>query len=137
MGCGRVLAVDYGSRNVGIACSDEMRMTVTPLPSLRYVSRAQLIQTLKAKIVEAGIGELVIGVPYNMDGSSGPAVQRIERFVNELRGVLAIPLNKTDERLSTIEALEVWNGMSPKQRRKYRTVDSLAAALILERYLDI
>jgi putative holliday junction resolvase len=70
-----------------------------------------------------------------MDGSYGDSADRVERFMAALRQELGLPLSGVDERLSTVEAQEVWNEMRPRQQRKYRTVDSLAAAFILERFL--
>ena len=132
---GRILALDYGKRNVGMAYSDESGVTVQPLPSLPNLGRRDLLQRLRATIKLMGIRELVIGVPINMDGSSGESVRRMKRLMNNLRSELKLAISGVDERLSTIEALEVWHGMSLRQKKKYRTVDSVAAALILERYL--
>ena len=82
-----------------------------------------------------GIEELVLGMPVNMDGSSGDSLHRMESVMRTLKTALRIPLAGVDERLSTVEALECWRKMSSRQKKKYRTVDSLSAALILERYL--
>jgi putative Holliday junction resolvase len=78
---------------------------------------------------------LVIGIPLNMNGSSGESVRQVERIATLLQKELELPLKRVDERLSTIEAMDIWKEMSPKHRRKYRTIDSLSAALILERYM--
>ena len=78
---------------------------------------------------------VIVGIPLNMDGSRNDSVERIERLMQSLKNALQIPLTGVDERLSTVEATEYWNEMNPRQQKKYRTVDSLAAALILERYL--
>jgi putative Holliday junction resolvase len=133
---GRILALDYGIKNVGLACSDELRVTVSPLASVPNRSRRDLISRLKRFIKETAATQLVVGMPWNMDGTAGDALHRVEDFVERLRTEVSVPVAEVDERLSTVEALEVWNGMSPRQKRKYRTVDSLAAALILERYLE-
>jgi putative holliday junction resolvase len=132
---GRVLALDYGTKNVGFACSDELRITIQPLASAPNVGRRKLIDRIRGIIQEREIGELVVGMPLNMDGSSGNAARRVHSFINALGAGIHIPVRSFDERLSTVEALETWHLMSPKQRRKFRTVDSLAAACILERYL--
>jgi len=130
-----MLAIDYGTKNIGLACSDELGMTVRPLASVRLISRRDLISRLRATIRENDIQELVVGIPLNMNGSSGNSVRLVERFVEILRREFELPLKRVDERLSTLEAMDFWNNMSPRQQRKYRTIDSLAAALILERYL--
>jgi putative Holliday junction resolvase len=132
---GRILAVDYGDKNIGLACSDELGLTVRPLPSMPNLGRKDFLKKLQIRIRMMDIQELVLGIPFNMDGTRGGAVLRMERLMNALKSALKIPLTGVDERLSTVEALELWRNMSPKQQKRYRTVDSLAAAFILERYL--
>ena len=136
MSPGRILALDYGTKNVGLACSDELAMTVQPLESVPNNGKGYLLSRLKAAVSELGIGRIVIGLPLNMDGSAGEAIGRVRLFMDALAAELALPLDLVDERLSTVEATEIWNQMSPRQKRRYRTVDSLAAALILQRYLE-
>ena len=130
-----MLAVDYGKKNIGLAYCDELGMTVQPMPSIPNNGARDFLKRLRAAIQSLDIQELVIGIPLNMDGSRGEAVNRMEVLMDTLNAKLKIPLHGVDERLSTMEALEFWKGMSSRQRKKYRTVDSLAAALILDRYL--
>ncbi len=132
---GRLLSLDYGTRNIGVACCDDLGLTVRPLPSLRFLSRRDLVSRLRSTIRENEIRGLVIGIPYNMNGSTGDSVRQVERFAALLQEEFDLPLNRVDERLSTIEAGDIWREMSPRQKRRYRTIDSLSAALILERYL--
>jgi putative Holliday junction resolvase len=135
MGSGRILAIDYGTKNVGLACCDELRTIVEPLPSMRMVSRDDLVSRLRPMIKEREIGEIVIGIPFNMDGSPGATVPQVERLARTLHEEFRLPLRRVDERLSTVEAREMWEALSPGRRRRYRTIDSLSAALILERFL--
>jgi putative holliday junction resolvase len=132
---GRILAVDYGEKNIGLAYSDPLGLTVQPLPSLPNLGQKDFLKHLKATIRAMDIQQLVLGIPINMDGTRGDSATRMDRISDVLKTALDLPLVGVDERLSTIEALEVWRDMSAKQHKKYRTVDSLAAALILERYL--
>jgi len=78
---------------------------------------------------------LVLGMPVNMDGTRGDALLRMEKLMATLKAKLKIPLSGVDERLSTVEAMEFWRNLNHRQQKRYRTVDSLAAAFILERYL--
>jgi putative Holliday junction resolvase len=133
---GRILALDYGAKNVGLACCDELGVTVRPLPSIPNHGRRDLVGRLRSAVREHNFARIVVGLPLNMDGSSGAAVGRVERFMEILRADLGLPLDGFDERLSTTEAADIWREMSPRQHQRYRTVDSLAAALILERYLE-
>jgi putative Holliday junction resolvase len=133
---GRILALDYGSKNIGLATSDELGVAVRPLPSIPNRSRLDLLRRLRATAKELAIEALVVGLPLHMNGSFGEAADRARRFMEQLRRELGLPLWEVDERLSTIEAAEVWREMSVRQQRRYRTLDSLAAALILERFLE-
>jgi putative holliday junction resolvase len=132
---GRILAVDYGKKNIGLAYSDELRIAIQPMPSLPNCGLNDLIKRLRATIQLMDIRELVLGIPINMDGTRGDSVTQMEQLKEALTAKLKIPLHGVDERLSTVEAMEFWKDMSRKQQKKYRTVDSLAAALILDRYL--
>ncbi|NWG13234.1 MAG: Holliday junction resolvase RuvX [Acidobacteria bacterium] len=132
----RILALDYGKKHVGLACSDELGIAVRPLDALSNVSRRRLVDRLREIASGLRAERIVVGLPFNMDGTPGEAVREAEEFVQTLRERLDLPIATVDERLSTVEAKEVCKSMSPRQRRKYRTVDSLAAALILKRYLD-
>jgi putative holliday junction resolvase len=131
----RILAIDYGTRIIGLACSDELGLTVQPLPSIPNKGTTNLTRELRTVIQAMDIQEIVLGMPLNMDGTRGDALTRMEELLESLKKALNIPAYGIDERLSTVEALEIWRSMSPRRQKKYRTVDSLAAALILERYL--
>jgi len=131
----RLLAIDYGEKNIGLACTDALGMTVSPLPSIPNSGRKKFIRSLVAIVEEMDVSGLIMGIPLNMDGSMNDSVRRITKLMRLLEKSLGLPLAGVDERLSTVEATEIWNGMNTRQKKKYRTVDSLAAALILERYL--
>lgn len=128
--------MDYGEKNIGLAYSDELGLTVQPLPSLPNLGRKDFLQHLKSTVRLMDIKEIVLGIPVNMDGTHGDSVIRMERIKDALKAALKMPLTGVDERLSTVEALEFWRDLGSRQQKKYRTVDSLAAALILERYLE-
>lgn len=132
---GRILAIDYGKKNIGLAYSDEFRLTVQPLPSLPNIGKKDFLRRARALVETLEIREAVIGIPLRMDGERGDAALAMEKIGRSLEGTLKLTVSKMDERLSTVEALEIWREMTQKQQRKYRTVDSLAAALILERFI--
>lgn len=86
-------------------------------------------------IAEMDICGLIVGIPLNMNGSRNDSVRKIKRLMHQLETSLELPLTGVDERLSTLEATEYWNKMNARQKKKYKTIDSLAAALILDRHL--
>ena len=132
---GRILAIDYGTKNIGLAYSDELGLTTQPLPSLPNTGKKNLLKKLRDLAGSLQIQAFVLGMPVNMDNSRGESVAKMEQIMAFLKKGLNMPLIAVDERLSTVEALEIWNDMTPRQQKRYRTVDSLAAALILERRL--
>lgn len=132
---GRILAIDYGTRNIGLACSDELHLTVQPLPSIPNSGKKEFVRKVRDLVLSMDVRELILGMPINMDGSSGDAVARMEQIRDLLQREFDLPLTGVDERLSTVEAAELWREMSPRRQKRYRTIDSLAAALILERRL--
>jgi len=132
----KTLAIDFGVRNIGLACSDDLGLIVQPLPSLPRRNRRGTIAALRAVVAAHSVRCIVVGMPWNMDGSRGPAAERVEAFMRLLAQELGLPLDAVDERLSTVEAVAIWHGMNRRQQRRYRTVDSLAAALILQRHLE-
>jgi putative holliday junction resolvase len=131
----RILAVDYGKKNIGLAYSDELGITVQPLPSIPNFGLKKFMKHLRDTIEQLHIEKLVLGMPFNMDGTKGESAIAMESLLDTLKAELLLPVCEVDERLSTVEALDFWRNMGLKQQRKYRTVDSLAAAMILERYL--
>jgi putative holliday junction resolvase len=132
---GRILAIDYGKKNIGLAYCDELGLTVQPLPSLHNIGKKDFCKKILQIVQTMEIHALVIGIPFNMDGSRGDAALQIEPIMESLKAAIKLPISGVDERLSTLEAMEFWREMKQKQQKKYRTIDSLAAALILERYL--
>lgn len=127
--------MDYGEKNIGLAYCDEFGLTVQPMPSIPNSGTADLLKKLRAAIVTLEIREVVLGIPLKMDGTRGDAAMKMEKLLKALKASLKTPVSGIDERLSTVEALEIWRDMNRKQQKKYRTVDSLAAAFILERHL--
>ncbi|MCI0524044.1 MAG: Holliday junction resolvase RuvX [Acidobacteria bacterium] len=134
----RVMAVDYGSKAIGVAISDELRLTVRPLATIRREKRkyAQVIERIGALITEHEIGTLVVGLPLNMDGTRGPAVERVESFIEDLRRSLSIPIVTIDERLTSYEADQMMREMGMNERERRARSDEYAATIILQDYLD-
>jgi putative holliday junction resolvase len=132
---GRILAVDYGEKNIGLAYCDALGLTVQPMTSMPNCGTANLLKKLRALIRTLDIQEIVLGIPFKMDGTRGDAALRMEQLMEELKAALKIPISGVDELLSTVEATEFWRSMNKRRQKKYQTVDSLAAALILERFL--
>jgi putative Holliday junction resolvase len=137
---GRILALDPGERRIGVALSDELGILASPLCILqrRGSERASAVAEL---VREHGAVEIVVGFPRTLRGEIGPQARRVERFVEELRGAVDVPVRLWDERYSTAEATaRLAATRKPSAGRRNRAapphVDALAAAVILQEYLD-
>jgi putative Holliday junction resolvase len=132
----RVLALDHGTKRIGLAISDETGVIAQPLEYLPAEPREFFLQRLKEIIDSRKVGEILVGIPRNMNGTHGPAAEKAREFVAVLQGALAVPVNTWDERLTTVQANRflVETGMRREKRRE--RVDQTAAALLLQSYLD-
>ncbi|MCI0390471.1 MAG: Holliday junction resolvase RuvX [Acidobacteria bacterium] len=134
----RLMAIDYGERNVGVAISDELQLTVRPLATIRREKRgyAQVIERIRALVAENEVATLVVGLPLNMDGTRGAAVERVESFISDLRRSLSIPIVPVDERLTSHEADQILREMGVGLRERRARSDEYAASVILQDYID-
>lgn len=131
----RCLGIDHGAKRIGLSFGDDLGVA-TPLPGLCEPDEARMIASLGALIRQRRITELVVGWPLNMDDSVGPKAKEAERFADLLRRSFGLPVHLIDERLTSAEA----ESTIPKQRlrglRATGIVDSRAATLILQDFLD-
>ena len=131
----RYLGIDYGTKRVGLACGDDLGVA-TPLPALIDADEAVRWQKLGAVIKSRGITDLVLGYPYNMDGSIGFKAKEVDAFGARLKTQFGLPVHLVDETLTSNEAE---SSIAKKDRRGLRDsglVDSRAAGLILQDYLN-
>ena len=134
-GRGRLLGLDLGQKRVGVAVTDELRITVRPLPPIRRTSWKRLLQDVAALVKDFDAQSLVIGLPLNLDGTESPAAQSARRQARNFELSLGLPVFLQDERLTSMEVETDLRaeGFDPDEVRE--RVDSAAAALILRDYL--
>jgi putative Holliday junction resolvase len=131
----RFLGIDYGTRRIGLATGDELGIA-TPIPALVEADAAARRLSLAAVVKTRRIQEIVLGLPLNMDGSTGFKAKEAQAFAEALRAQFGLPVHLVDERLTSHIAE---SGMNQKQLREIRgkgIIDSRAAAVILQDYLD-
>lgn len=133
----RILALDHGTVRIGIAISDELGMLAHPLEFLPAEPIATFLDRLKLLIREREVAQIIVGMPRNMDGSYGPAAQKVEAFVHLLKETVAIPIRTWDERLTTLQAHRLLAEAGKDARDRRGSVDSSAAAVLLQSYLDM
>ena len=131
----KIMAIDYGDAHTGIAISDATG-TLAGFSTVINSRRAETVaQEICALIPQHGVTELVLGYPKNMDGTVGPRAEKAAAFGQTLRQLTGLPVTLWDERRTTVDAHNILfnNGQNAKKRKK--TVDAVAAALMLEGYL--
>ena len=133
----RILAIDYGSKRIGLALSDELGITAQGLKTLAHPSsQEELLKKLGEIVKSRGVSKIVLGFPLNMNGSRGPQALHVEALAETLRQAFSVAVELWDERLSTASVhrhFREWK-LSPTKRKKL--VDQLSAQLILQDWLD-
>ena len=132
----RILAIDHGTKRVGLALSDETGTIAQPLQFLPAEPAAKLLELLKTCVAERNAQEVVVGIPRNMNGTYGPAAEKARAFVAALQEVLTVPIVMWDERLTTVQAHRVLIETGMRREKRKERVDQTAAAILLQSYLD-
>jgi putative holliday junction resolvase len=132
----RLLALDVGDRRVGVAVSDELGMCARPLTVITRRSREEDYQAIVRLATEYQIARLIVGHPLEMSGEVGPQARRVERYVAGLGERLTVPTTLWDERLSTWAAEDLLHQAGESTRQFRGRIDAVAAAVILQSYLD-
>ena len=132
----RILAIDHGTKRMGVAISDELRMIVQPLEFIPAEPFAKFLDRLKEILREKQVELILVGMPRNMDGSYGPAALKVQEFVAVLEEAIAIPIQTLDERLTSVQAHRFLTEAEVRGRQRKEKVDKSAAAILLQSYLD-
>ena len=135
----RIMGLDYGTKTVGVALSDAMLMIAQPYETITRERPAQLrktLQRLEAIIKEQEVGEIVLGLPKNMNNTEGERAAATREFQEMLERRTLLPVYLQDERLTTIEADRILEETGVARSARKEHIDKIAAAIILQTYLD-
>jgi len=132
----RILALDFGSRNMGLAVTDELGLTAQGLPTLRRSDKRSDFDHLRRLIRQYGVTEIVMGLPLRMSGAEGAQAEKVQAFAGELRRRFKLPVHLFDERLTSVEANRLLRETDMSIRRRAEVVDQMAAVLILQSFLE-
>ncbi|ODN71745.1 Holliday junction resolvase RuvX [Methylobrevis pamukkalensis] len=132
----RLLGLDLGTTTIGLALSDIGRRIATPLETIARKKFKLDADKLLAIATRHAVGGLVIGLPVNMDGSEGPRVQSTKSFARNLAALTPLPMTFWDERLSTTAVTRTLLDADASRRRRAEVVDKMAAAFIMQGFLD-
>ena len=130
-----IMGIDYGDARTGLAVSDEMNILVGEAWTLNEWNPERVADVIAQEAQKRNVGRLVLGLPKNMDGSEGPRAEKCRDFAELLRSKTDIELVMWDERRSSIEAHAILHANGKKEKKHRKTVDAVAASLILEGYL--
>src|SRR3979409_1230182 len=132
----RILALDHGTKRVGIAISDELKMIAQPLEFIPPEPVAYFLDRLEQLLREKEVELILIGMPRNMNGSYGPAALKVQDFVAALKNAVTVPITTWDERLTSAQASRFLIEGNVRREKRKEKVDKMAAAILLQSYLD-
>lgn len=133
---GKILGLDLGTKTIGVAVSDGMRYSASPLETIKRTKFTQDAERIIALVAENNAVALILGLPLNMDGTEGPRVQSTRAFARNLAQKLDLPIAFWDERLSTSAVTRMMIEADLRRDRRAEVVDKLAASYILQGALD-
>lgn len=132
-----MLGLDVGDKTIGIAVSDPLGLTAQGIATLKRKSNLKLeVKELQAIILEYEVKQIIVGLPKNMDGSIGPQAQKVIKYAEMLKKTLKLPVKLWDERLSTLMASRTLLDADVSRAGRKKVIDKLAAAVILQSFLD-
>ena len=132
----RIMALDVGSRTIGIACSDALLMTAQGIETIRRTSLEKDFNRLRELISEYEVHELVVGMPKHLNGTKGDRAEKTEEFAEKMKAVIDLPVTFWDERLSTVMAERQLIAADVSRKKRKGVIDKMAAVVILQGYLD-
>ena len=144
---GVILAIDYGKKRLGLALSDELGATSRPFATWTRINRRRDLARLRELVRQQGVRRIVVGLPLHLDGAPSEMSEEAGRFAVRVEKALGLPVEMMDERLSSWEAREALSAQNSNERarrdssgrsetRKRTPLDDIAAAIILQDYLD-
>ncbi len=132
----RIMALDHGSRRIGVAVSDELKIFATPLEYIPADAMDKVLERLQQLIREKEVELILVGMPRNMDGTLGPAAEKVNAFIAALQPAITTPIKKWDERLTSVMANRALLEGNVRRADRKEKVDKTAAAILLQSYLD-
>ncbi|MBI4870972.1 MAG: Holliday junction resolvase RuvX [Candidatus Riflebacteria bacterium] len=133
---GPILAVDPGSRRLGLAISDPGRSLAFPREVVAFEKIAEAVKAVKRLVAEEGVELIVVGLPLSLSGREGPAVEKARDLARRLREATGVEVVEWDERLTTVGAARAMHEGGLNSRQQRGRVDQVAAALLLQTYLE-
>ena len=132
----RVLAIDHGTKRIGLAISDELRTIAQPIGFFPAKPMADFLAHLREIINRQSVEMILVGMPRNMDGSYGPSAENVRRFIAVLEKEIPLAVKTWDERLTSVQANRTMIQAGIGRTARKEKADATAAAILLQSYLD-
>ena len=132
----RALGIDHGEARIGLAISDELGMLAHPLETIHLKTVADPLARIAEVVLRDKIGMIVLGLPRNMNGTYGPASEKVRAFADQLRARVACEIKLWDERLTSVAAQRSLHEAGRNVKNSREVIDQVAAQLILQGWLD-
>ena len=132
----RILALDTGDKRIGVALSDPTQTLASPFTIIERVTDEQAIRDILKIVTENKVDCIIVGLPHSMDGSIGYQAEKVQLFAGQLEKQIDIPVEYRDERFTTVTAMRLKQESSPRKLKRNTRYDAMAAAIILQEYLD-
>ncbi len=131
----RVLALDVGDVRIGVARTDDLGLTAQPAGVLKRTALAADLHRIVALIAEHASERVVVGLPLRMDGTDSPQTTKVRAFADALASASPVPVELSDERLTTAEAEDILREARVRRKRRKQVIDTLAAQIILQDWM--
>ncbi|MCX7872520.1 MAG: Holliday junction resolvase RuvX [Verrucomicrobiae bacterium] len=132
----RVLAIDYGTKRIGIAVSDPTGTLAVPLETIPATPFDKFLERLRQIIQEKEVSLILVGMPRSLSGEYGESANKVREFVDALKETIHVPIKTWDERLTTVQAQRSMLETGEKTKSFKKKIDRMAAAVLLQSYLD-
>ena len=133
---GRIMAVDFGEKRIGIALSDPMKITAQPFEVIEVVSFKKAANRIAEIVKEKEVEEIIFGMPYTSTGKEGEMAGKVRDFAELVERRVNVPIKFVDERMTTRGVARVLDEAGVKKGKKKKVIDKLAATYLLEGYLE-
>ena len=132
----KILSVDFGDARTGLACCDKTEFLASPVGVIKEWNMERVAEQVAAAAQELDCGEIIIGLPLNMNGSEGPRAQKCRDFAAMVETKIQLPVRLWDERATTVTAAEYLSENGTFGKKRKNVIDEVAATIILESYLN-
>ena len=132
----RILGLDIGSKRIGVAMSDELGFTAQGMETLMSKGLDADVERIAGLVRDHGVSEVVVGMPYNMNGTEGPQAEKVRAIMQRISEAIDAPVYEWDERLSTAAADRALLEADMSRAKRRKVIDKIAAVIILQGYLD-